>query len=123
MRTAVAYQRIESVTIFLAVFYFYLHLRFNIVLFFVFLLVIDLFMVGYLISNKIGAHIYNAGHNYVNPAFLIVLGNIIPSRPILALGLIWLAHIAFDRALGYGLKLETGFQDTHLGKIGKKNKR
>ncbi|TGV30518.1 DUF4260 family protein, partial [Mesorhizobium sp. M8A.F.Ca.ET.142.01.1.1] len=24
-----------------------------------------------------------------------------------------------DRALGYGLKLPTGFQDTHLGRIGR----
>ena len=32
---------------------------------------------------------------------------------------IWVAHIAMDRALGYGLKLPTGFTDTHLGKIGK----
>ena len=32
---------------------------------------------------------------------------------------IWTAHIAMDRALGYGLKLPTGFTDTHLGRIGK----
>jgi hypothetical protein len=25
-----------------------------------------------------------------------------------------------DRMMGYGLKYETGFKDTHLGKIGKK---
>jgi hypothetical protein len=32
--------------------------------------------------------------------------------------LIWFAHIGMDRALGYGLKYETGFNDTHLGRIG-----
>ncbi len=33
---------------------------------------------------------------------------------------IWIAHIAMDRALGYGLKPSpTGFTDTHLGRIGK----
>jgi hypothetical protein len=39
----------------------------------------------------------------------------------LAYGLaaIWVAHIGFDRLLGYGLKLETGFEQTHLGPIGK----
>ena len=31
-------------------------------------------------------------------------------------GLIWIAHIGFDRALGYGLKYPTGFGDTHLGR-------
>jgi hypothetical protein len=29
-------------------------------------------------------------------------------------GLIWLAHIGIDRAIGYGLKHPTGFKDTHL---------
>ena len=33
----------------------------------------------------------------------------------LAIGLIWLAHIGFDRLIGYGLKYETGFRHTHLG--------
>ncbi|MDQ1710546.1 MAG: hypothetical protein QOG49_1931, partial [Frankiaceae bacterium] len=27
-------------------------------------------------------------------------------------------HIGMDRALGYGLKYETDFKDTHLGHIG-----
>ena len=34
-------------------------------------------------------------------------------------GLIWLAHVGVDRALGYGLKYGTGFGDTHLGRIGR----
>jgi hypothetical protein len=33
--------------------------------------------------------------------------------------MIWLAHIGFDRALGYGLKYVAGFASTHLGRIGK----
>ena len=35
------------------------------------------------------------------------------------LGLLWAFHIAGDRVLGYGLKFASGFQDTHLGRIGK----
>ena len=31
---------------------------------------------------------------------------------------IWLAHIGFDRAIGYGLKYPSDFRDTHLGRIG-----
>lgn len=38
---------------------------------------------------------------------------------ITALGFLWLAHAGFDRKFGYGLKLSTGFQDTHLGRIGR----
>jgi hypothetical protein len=35
-----------------------------------------------------------------------------------SVALIWLAHIGFDRALGYGLKYKAGFGFTHLGRIG-----
>ena len=35
-----------------------------------------------------------------------------------AVALIWAAHIAVDRALGYGLKYGAGFGLTHLGRIG-----
>lgn len=31
------------------------------------------------------------------------------------IALVWAAHIGFDRVLGFGLKLPTGFRDTHLG--------
>jgi hypothetical protein len=34
-------------------------------------------------------------------------------------GLIWIGHIGFDRALGYGLKYSTGFGDSHLGQLGR----
>ena len=37
----------------------------------------------------------------------------------LSIAMIWLAHIGFDRALGYGLKYATGFGFTHLGRIGR----
>ena len=37
----------------------------------------------------------------------------------LSIAMIWLAHIGFDRALGYGLKYSAGFGFTHLGRIGK----
>jgi hypothetical protein len=38
---------------------------------------------------------------------------------LLPVALIWLAHIGFDRALGYGLKYAGGFSQTHLGKLGR----
>lgn len=119
MKTTVTYQRIESIAILAALFYFYVHLHFSIILFFVLLFAIDLFMAGYLVNNRFGAHSYNIGHSYTIPAILIMAGAATPSRLALSLGIIWAAHIAFDRSLGYGLKLESGFQDTHLGKIGK----
>ena len=32
---------------------------------------------------------------------------------------IWVAHVGFDRALGYGLKYADGFGFTHLGLKGR----
>jgi Domain of unknown function (DUF4260) len=37
---------------------------------------------------------------------------------VLALGLVWLAHVGLDRLLGYGLKYDHSFQHTHLGMLG-----
>ena len=38
---------------------------------------------------------------------------------LLQLAAIWVAHVGFDRLLGYGLKSAAGFGFTHLGRKGK----
>ena len=58
----------------------------------------------------------------VGPLVLATLGVAFDSQLSLALALIWLAHIGFDRALGYGLKHARGFAFTHLGRIGRSKK-
>lgn len=78
----------------------------------------DITMVGYLRSPRLGAWIYNLGHTYVGPAILALSG-ILLGPTMLGLAAIWVGHIGLDRMLGYGLKLESGFQHTHLGSIGK----
>jgi hypothetical protein len=35
-------------------------------------------------------------------------------------GAILVAHTGMDRLLGYGLKYPTSFQETHLGRIGRR---
>jgi hypothetical protein len=76
-------------------------------------------MLGYPINPRIGAYCYNAVHTYVGPLLLALIG-LFASVPIcVATALIWVAHIGFDRLLGYGLKYPTAFTDTHLGKIGR----
>jgi len=79
----------------------------------------DLSMLGYFAGPRVGAIAYNALHMLVVPLLLAVAGYVLPNSTATALGLIWIVHIAVDRALGYGLKLPSGFQDTHLGRIGK----
>jgi hypothetical protein len=49
---------------------------------------------------------------------LMTAGFALESPRVLSIALIWMAHIGFDRALGYGLKYSAGFGFTHLGRIG-----
>ncbi|MEJ8859019.1 DUF4260 domain-containing protein [Variovorax robiniae] len=81
-------------------------------------LVPDLSLFGYLAGARSGAAIYNAAHSTLGPAALIALGVLGAQPVVLAGGLIWLAHIGFDRLLGYGLKYGSGFGATHLGQVG-----
>jgi hypothetical protein len=79
----------------------------------------DLSFAGYLGGPRLGAMIYNAAHSYVTPMALMTTGFAIAEPLVLSIAMIWLAHIGFDRALGYGLKYANGFGFTHLGRIGK----
>ncbi len=79
----------------------------------------DLSMLGYFAGRKIGALFYNVGHWYGLPAACIAWGVFAPAPQLLGAGLIWVAHIGIDRALGYGLKYADGFGVSHLGLIGK----
>ncbi len=77
----------------------------------------DLSLVGYLAGPAIGTATYNAAHTYALPVVLAAIGVIAGAELAVQLGLIWIAHIGIDRALGYGLKYPTGFKDTHLQRV------
>ncbi len=83
------------------------------------LLLPDVSMVGYLRSPRVGALTYNVAHNWAVGLGVLGLGLATGTVPISVLGAILVAHVGMDRALGYGLKLPTSFQDTHLGRIGR----
>ena len=51
------------------------------------------------------------------PAVIVIASWFVGGALVYAV--IWTAHIAFDRTLGYGLKLPAGFHHTHLGRIGR----
>jgi hypothetical protein len=78
----------------------------------------DLFMAGYAKSRRAGAQLYNFAHSYPAPAVLGGLALVAENPFWQGVALVWFAHIGMDRALGYGLKYETDFKDTHLGCIG-----
>ena len=77
-------------------------------------LVPDLSMIGYLLNSRVGASTYNVVHTSLGPfvlaGYALGTGRTAP----LLVALIWFAHIGFDRLLGYGLKYQTRFKDTHL---------
>jgi len=79
----------------------------------------DLSFFAYLGGPKAGAIVYNCAHTLIAPAVLGIAGLLLPNTLIIALALIWAAHIGFDRMLGYGLKYAAGFAFTHLGRIGR----
>ena len=83
------------------------------------LLVPDLSAVGYLRGPRVGAFTYNVVHNWAFGLGVLGLGLAASVGPASILGAVCIAHVGMDRALGYGLKLPTSFQDTHLGRIGK----
>lgn len=83
------------------------------------LLAPDLSALGYLAGPRVGAVTYNLVHNWALPAALAILAILGHALWPIAAAAILAAHVGFDRALGYGLKLPTSFQDTHLGRIGR----
>ena len=83
-------------------------------------LAFDASMAGYLVGNRAGAVCYNLVHAYAAPGVRLLSYVVTGSRWAAFPGLLWAFHIAGDGVLGYGLKFTSGFQDTHLGKIGNK---
>ena len=82
-------------------------------------LIPDLSFLGYLAGARVGSVAYNAAHSYIGASACLCAGVVVSSPLLVAAGLIWCAHIGFDRALGYGLKYSQGFGFTHLELIGR----
>ncbi|MEO8470377.1 MAG: DUF4260 domain-containing protein [Chloroflexota bacterium] len=89
-------------------------------LFLVLLLVPDISMVGYLKGTHAGAISYNFVHNWATGGLVLGLGAALVAPALVFAGIILIAHVGMDRLFGYGLKYPSSFQDTHLGRIGKR---
>jgi hypothetical protein len=81
----------------------------------------DLSMIAFLGGRRVGAMGYNIAHHKGVAIVLYVVGLYTFHPALEYTGMILFGHSSMDRALGYGLKYLTGFQDTHLGKIGKQH--
>ena len=116
------FTRIESLFIFAVAVIAYAHFNLSWWTFTLLFLVPDITMLGYLRNARIGAVVYNIGHSYFIPVGLLALYWFVSGMNVtmlwaLPVGLIWAAHIAFDRVLGFGLKHTSGFKDTDLGRL------
>jgi len=117
--TAIGLLRFEGAALFAAAVAGYFAVDGSWLLFAVLILAPDLSMLGYMAGPRIGAIAYNVVHTTAGAIALLAVGYFAAWPTVVAIGLIWLAHIGIDRALGYGLKLPGDFRDTHLGRIGK----
>lgn len=84
-----------------------------------FFLAPDLMFFGFLAGARVGAISYNFSHSYNGAVVCLIASQLFASSLLLTIGIIWCAHIGFDRALGCGLKYATGFKYNHLGHIGR----
>jgi uncharacterized membrane protein len=109
--------RIEESALLIAAIFAYQHLHNSWLLFAILFLTPDLFMLGYLLNVRVGAAVYNLAHTLTLPLALLLISYLQHWHLVPAIALIWTAHIAFDRLLGYGLKYPTYFKDTHLQHI------
>jgi len=111
--------RLEGLALFAAMVLLYSHRGGPWWLFVVLFLAPDLSFTAYLAGARIGALVYNAVHITIVPIALLADGFAFDAPLARSIAIIWLAHIGIDRAAGYGLKYDTGFAFTHLGRIGK----
>lgn len=109
--------RIEGAALFLLALFFYRSMHASWLFFFVLFLWPDLGILGYLANVRLGAFLYNFMHTQTLPIALAGLSVALHKPASLSFALIWLAHIGADRALAYGLKYPTFFQDTHLQRV------
>ncbi|MDB5641273.1 MAG: hypothetical protein JWN07_590 [Hyphomicrobiales bacterium] len=110
--------RLEGAVIFLLASFAYVVLGFSPMGYFALFLAPDVSFLAYLAGPSVGAFAYNLFHTEACAAVLGVFAWSMGLEPYIGVALIWVAHIGFDRMLGYGLKYASSFQDTHLGALG-----
>jgi hypothetical protein len=119
-RQAKMWLQIEGLAAFVAGTIAYVTLGGDLIWFVPALLLPDLSAIGYLRGPKVGALVYNLVHNGAFGLVILGAGVYLSSAPVMLAGTILVAHVGMDRFAGYGVKLMSGFHDTHLGSKGRK---
>ena len=77
----------------------------------------DICMLAFLANKRAGTLCYNLVHTYSLPLLVFLALLCLGKTEDCWIVLIWVAHIGVDRLLGYGIKYETAFKDTHLQRV------
>jgi hypothetical protein len=109
--------RIEGVVLAAAATAVYLHLDYSVLALIGLLVVVDLSLLGFLAGPRVGTLTYNLAHTVALPLLLGAIGVLSDGSIPVQVALAWLAHIGIDRALGFGLKYPSAFNDTHLQRV------
>jgi hypothetical protein len=86
--------------------------------FFGLLLAPDIAMLGYLVSTRAGAFLYNLFHHKAVAIILYLTGVYVDNEILQLAGIMMFVHSSMDRVFGYGLKYNDSFKHTHIGMIG-----
>ncbi len=89
--------------------------------FFAWLLVPDISMIGYVVNTRFGALLYNIAHHQGLALLILFIGFYLTVPALTLAGIVLFGHSAMDRLFGYGLKYPDDFKHTHLGWVGKKD--
>lgn len=110
--------RLEGLLLLISAIYAYWIMGGSALTFALLFLVPDLAFLAFVFGPRYGSIAYNIGHTTILPLAGLVLVHALNLQSVTPFLLIWLAHIGFDRVVGYGLKYATSFDHTHLGLIG-----
>ncbi|RDC56435.1 DUF4260 family protein [Pedobacter chinensis] len=112
--------KLEEIAMFLFCIFLFSKLNFAWWWFPALLLLPDIGMIGYVVNQKVGAFTYNFTHHRLIATIIAFYAITYGYDGWKLIAIILFAHISFDRMLGYGLKYNDHFQNTHLGTIEKK---
>ena len=112
--------KLEEIALFALSIYLFSLLNFDWWWYLVLFFLPDVSFVGYALNPKVGALAYNILHHKGIMMLLYLVGIYLQSEVLQLVGIVFFGHSAFDRIFGYGLKYNDSFNNTHLGKIGKR---
>jgi len=111
--------RLEALLVLLLALICYSGLHGSWLLFLVLFLVPDVSLLGYLAegNGRFAATFYNALHCYAVPLGVALIAWRFHSVVTERIAVIWVAHIALDRFIGFGLKYAQAANPTHMQSV------